>query len=78
MNSSSVLDVVKSGSRAKFWVPEERPDRDNSVARYNRVAMVEAVLSIRERRQRTARIFAASAFMLLGFGVLAAGILGWL
>ncbi|MFN9719840.1 MAG: hypothetical protein ACK58L_14160 [Planctomycetota bacterium] len=78
MNSSSVFDVIKSGSRVKFWGADERADRESSVARYSRVAMVEAVLSIRERRQRSARIFAASAFMVLGVVVLAAGILGWL
>lgn len=78
MNSSSILEVIKSGSRSAFWATEERSERDNSVARYNRVAMVEAVLSIRDRRQRTARIVAAGAFMLLGFGILVAGVLGWL
>lgn len=78
MNSSSVLDAIKSGSRSSFFATQERADRDNSVARYNRVAMVEAVLSIRDRRQRTARILAAGSFMLLGLAILTAGVLGWL
>jgi hypothetical protein len=51
---------------------------DSTIARYNRVAAVETVLSIRDRRQQTARRLIAATLVLLGMAGIAAGILGWI
>lgn len=46
--------------------------------RYDRVAMLEAVLSIRDRQQQFIRWAIVALLFLAGVVVIAAGILGWL
>jgi hypothetical protein len=52
-------------------------ETDTAVLRYDRVAMLEAVLSIRDRRQRSVRWAITALLFLAGVVVIAAGILGW-
>lgn len=54
-----------------------RSELDNSVARYTRVAMVETVLSIRDRQRQTYRTVAVAVLSALGVLMMAAGYLGW-
>jgi small neutral amino acid transporter SnatA (MarC family) len=41
------------------------------------VALVETVLTIRERQQQTVRRVIVAGLILMGLGVIGAGILGW-
>lgn len=76
--NSAVIKSSGSQSRSGFGLSEIRHDRDNSVARFSRVALVETVLTIRERQQQTVRRVIVAGLILLGLGVIGAGILGWL
>jgi len=75
--NSSVINSSGPKSRSGIGLSEVRHDRDNSVARFSRVALVETVLTIRERQQQTMHRFIVVGLVLLGLGVIGAGILGW-
>jgi hypothetical protein len=60
------------------WNLKSNKETDTAVLRYNRVAMLEAVLSIRDRRRNYIRWTAASILLLAGVLVIAGGIFGWL
>lgn len=51
---------------------------DSTVARYNRVAVVETVLSIRNHQQRTVRRLLVASLVLIGLTVILGGVMGWL
>ena len=54
-------------------------ETDTAILRYNRVAMLEAVLSIRDRQiANTRRVAFAAILFLAGAIALAAGIFGWI
>ena len=59
---------VKPRTRAAIELAPSRHRSElyNSTARYARVAMVEAVLSIQERRARTWKLITAGSCVLLG------------
>jgi len=71
--SSGVRSDSKSG-----WNVTQGKETDTAVLRYNRVAMLEAVLSIRDRRQQSIRRIVVCVLFLTGVVVMTAGILGWL
>ena len=75
--NSAVINSRGSQSRSRPGLSEVRHDRDNSVARFSRVAMVETVLTIRERQQRSVRRAVVFGLILMGLGVIAAAVLGW-
>jgi hypothetical protein len=49
---------------------------NSTIARYHRVAMVEAVLSIRDRQKRTIRRTIVGALVLTGVAVIYAAVMG--
>ena len=63
--------------RGEFSSPKAAVDADSFSARYGRVAMVEAVLSIRDRQQRMARRMVVGSLVLTGTAVIVAGLSGW-
>lgn len=71
--SSGVRSDSNSG-----WSVAPGKETDTAVLRYNRVAMLEAVLSIRDRRQQFIRRIIVCILFLTGVVVTTAGILGWL
>jgi hypothetical protein len=71
--SSGVRSDSNSG-----WNVTQGKETDTAVLRYNRVAMLEAVLSIRDRRQQSIRRIVVCVLFLTGVVVMTAGILGWL
>lgn len=73
--------VNKSGDRLDSnsgWNVKPGKETDTAVLRYNRVAMLETVLTIRERKRIVIRWTAAAILLLAGVVVITAGILGWL
>ena len=76
MNSAS-MNSFRSGSRRIPAPLEDLSDSGNSVARYGRVAMVEAALSIRDRQQRVTRRLVVASLVLTGVAVIVAGLSGW-
>ena len=71
-DSSSIRTDSNSG-----WNLDPGRESDTAVLRYNRVAMLEAVLSIRDRQQQTIRRMAILTMLLAGGFVITAGVLGW-
>ena len=67
---------VRSNSNSD-WSGKRIKETDTAVLRYDRVAMLEAVLSIRERQQNFVRWIIVALLLLVGFVAIAAGILGW-
>ena len=61
-----------------MWNVKHSKETDTAVLRYDRVAMLEAVLSIRDRQQQFIRWAIVALLFLAGVVVIAAGILGWL
>lgn len=76
--NSSVASPPGKRSSTRSWASVEPQMGDSTIARYNRVAAVETVLSIRDRRQQSARRLIAATLVLVGVAVIAAGILGWI
>lgn len=77
----SSVKVKNSGVRSDSnsgWNIRKARETDTAVLRYDRVAMLEAVLSIRERQQRFVRWIIVAVLMIAGIAVITAGILGWL
>lgn len=66
MNTFAV-NKIRTNSAIRLAPSRHRIELDNSSARYSRVAMVEAVLTIKERRAKS-RYFAAAACVLVGMG----------
>jgi len=64
---SAVINSSGPKSRSRFGLSEVRHDRDNSVARFSRVALVETVLTIRERQQRSVRRAVVASLILMGW-----------
>jgi len=60
------------------WNVRHGKETDTAVLRYDRVAMLEAVLSIRDRQQQFIRWTIVALLFLAGVVVIAAGIFGWL
>ncbi len=59
------------------WHAGHTKPSDTAVLRYNRVAMLEAVLSIRDRRRQFVRRACVITLSAAGGFVMVAGILGW-
>ena len=59
------------------WNIKKRKETDTAVLRYDRVAMLEAVLSIRERQQKFVRWMIVVMLLTVGVVAIAAGIFGW-
>lgn len=76
MNSAS-MKSRSSGSRRVFATSEESFNPGNSAALYGRVAMVEAVLSIRNRQQRVMRRMVVAGLVVTGVAFILAGVSGW-
>lgn len=70
--NSSVESNSNSG-----WNVKHGMETDTAVLRYDRVAMLEAVLSIRDHQQRFIRWAIVALLFLAGAVVITAGILGW-
>ncbi len=67
---------VRSNSNSG-WNVKKIKETDTAVLRYDRVAMLEAVLSIRERQQKFVRWMIVVMLLTVGCVAIAAGILGW-
>ncbi len=78
VDSSTFSKTFGVRSRVQAWGSAERTNRDNSVARYTRVAMLETVLNIRERNRRFARRMIVAGLLVMGVAVITSGILGWI
>lgn len=76
--NSAFLKSAGHVSHGPLWPALDSADQDNSVARYGRVAMVEVVLSIRDRQQRVVRRIVVASLVLTGIAVIVAGFSGWL
>ena len=77
VNSTATQRIRGSASSNSGWNLEQVKESDTAVLRYNRVAMLEAVLSIRDRQQQFVRRISVLILLLAGAFVIAAGILGW-
>ena len=73
--SDSSADTGNNGNSG--WNVKKGQETDTSVLRYDRVAMLEAVLAIRERRQKFVRWIIVALLLLVGAVAIAAGIPGW-
>ncbi|MBC7965773.1 MAG: hypothetical protein H7Z17_07585 [Fuerstia sp.] len=76
----SSVKLKNSGVRSNSnsgWNVKKGNETDTAVLRYDRVAMLEAVLSIRERQQKFVRWIIVALLLLVGVVAIAAGILGW-
>lgn len=51
---------------------------ESTVARYHRIALLETVLSIRDRQERAVRRLFVGSLALIGVTVIVAGVMGWL
>ncbi|MEJ7593078.1 MAG: hypothetical protein WKF77_16145 [Planctomycetaceae bacterium] len=60
------------------WNVEHGKETETAVRSYNRVAMLEVVLSIRDRQQQLIRWIIVAMLFLAGVVVIGGGILGWL
>ena len=67
---------VRTNSNSGWNVQQVR-ESDTAVLRYNRVAMLEAVLSIRDRQHRFVRRLSVFTLLLAGVLLISVGILGW-
>jgi hypothetical protein len=74
---SSVISKARTDSNSG-WNTEAGKETDTAILRYNRVAMLEAVLSIQDRKRQMIQWTAAAILLLAGVLVIAAGIFGWL
>lgn len=77
MNSTAVK-ALESKSSAGSWSIKPSAPGDSTVARYNRVAVVETVLSIRTHQQRSVRRLLVAILAVTGLIIIAAGVMGWL
>ncbi len=76
--SSSAVKALNNKSSHESWTLRQPLPGDSTVARYNRVAAVETVLSIRNQQQQMVRYLIVGALVLTGLTVMVAGIMGWL
>lgn len=60
------------------WNTEAGKETDTAILRYNRIAMLEAVMSIQDRKRQIIHWTAATILLLAGVLVIAAGVFGWL
>lgn len=60
------------------WNVKSGKETDTAILRHDRVAMLETVLTLRERKRHVIRWTEASILLLAGVLVINAGILGWL
>ncbi|MDA1233115.1 MAG: hypothetical protein O2856_20310 [Planctomycetota bacterium] len=77
----SFATVNKSSDRLDSnsgWNVKPGKETDTAIVRYNRVAMLETILAIRERKRHFVRWTASAILLLAGVLVITAGILGWL
>jgi hypothetical protein len=77
---SSVQSTASNMSRKtnSGWNVDAEKETDTAILRYNRVAMLEAVMSIRDRKRQIIQWTAAAILLLSGVLVIAAGVFGWL
>ncbi len=79
MMSSAVSTASKSITKSNSgWNVEAGKETDMAILRYNRVAMLEAVMSIQDRKRQVNQWTAAAILLLAGILVIAAGVFGWL
>ena len=76
-SSTSKLSKVNLDSNSG-WNVAPRKETDTAILRYNRIAMLETVLSIRDRKRQLISWSAAAMLVFAGGLVIAAGVLGWL
>ena len=77
--SSGVSTASKVSKESNSgWNIEAGKETDTAILRYNRVAMLEAVMSIQNRKRQMIQWTAATILLLAGVLVIAAGIFGWL
>ena len=76
--NSAVMKSLKSDSSAQLWPAEEPRERRITDSFYGRVALMETVLTIRDRRRSSLRRFVVLSLVIMGSGVVAAAIMGWL
>ena len=77
MNSTAVKALETKSSSGSWSITSGAPG-DSTVARYNRVAVVETVLSIRNQQQRAVRRLLVSLLVITGLTIITAGVMGWL
>ena len=78
MNSASMKSLRSGPGASPVRAPsKDLSDSGSSAARYGRVAMVEAALSIRDRQQRVTRRLVVASLVLTGIAVIVAGLSGW-
>lgn len=68
--------MLDSKSGVRKFSANSTVQENSTIARYHRVAMVEAVLSIRERQQRTIRRVIVGSLVLTGIAVIYAAVMG--
>jgi len=73
--STASTVIIESNSG---WNTEPGKETDTAILRYNRVAMLEAVMSIQDRKRQVIQWMAAAILLLAGVLVIAAGVFGWL
>lgn len=77
--SSAVSMASSRGQKTNSgWNVEAGKDTDTAILRYSRVALLEAVMSIRDRKRQIIQRTAAAILLLAGVVVIAAGVFGWL
>jgi hypothetical protein len=76
--NSTAVKALESKSSAGSWSIKPSAPGDSTVARYNRVAVVETVLSIRTQQQRSVRRLLVAILAVTGLIIIAAGVMGWL
>ena len=76
MNSTAVKALEPKSSVGSWSIKPSAPG-DSTVSRYNRVAVMETVLSIRSQ-QRAVRRLLVAILVVTGVTIVAAGVMGWL
>jgi hypothetical protein len=76
--SSTAVKAQEPKSSVGSWSIKSSAPGDSTVARYNRVAVMETVLSIRSQQQRAVRRLLVAILVVTGVTIVAAGVMGWL
>ncbi len=80
---SSVISKTSNALKARTdsnsgWNTQAGKETDTAILRYNRVAMLEVVLSIKDRKRQAIQWTIAAILLMAGILVIAAGVFGWL
>ena len=78
MSSSITRRSRASKNSNSGWNLEAGKETDTAILRYDRVAMLEAVISIQDRKRQMIQWMASAILLLAGVLVIAAGVFGWL